>query len=42
MGLRSIRYRADLLRATLSLGRRDGGGTIVACVVPNGSGAAPG
>ncbi len=37
MGLHSIRYRADLIRATLTLGRGAAGGTILVCSVPGRS-----
>jgi len=34
IGLRTMRYRADLIGATLDVRRADGGGTIVTCTLP--------
>jgi signal transduction histidine kinase len=34
MGLRSIRYRADLIQAALTVERSPGGGTVVECSIP--------
>ena len=38
MGLYGMRYRADLIGATLAIRREEGGGTVVRCVLPDGSG----
>ncbi len=35
MGLRIMRYRADLIGASLSIGRAPGGGTQVTCLLPS-------
>jgi signal transduction histidine kinase len=35
MGLRTMRYRADMVGASLWVGRAEGGGTAVVCRLPN-------
>ena len=42
MGVYGMRYRADLIGATLSVAAREGGGTVVRCVLPEGTGAPTG
>lgn len=38
LGLRIMDYRCALIGGNLTVGRRDGGGTLVVCVVPRGDG----
>lgn len=42
MGLYGMRYRADLIGAALTVDRRDGGGTVVRCVLPSEGGGREG